>query len=125
MTSLVKNPEYHLNDVIIAAMMNKHKEEKKMILEKKVIEPWFMGETFMRGYKPYSYICRASLKAFFTNVPYRIFQYIVEEFYINLKILGKTLISPIKNVKIRIHRESFRRIFEILFLGTPYKPKKP
>lgn len=105
-------------DAILAAIVNKHEEDKKMIQEKKIIELWCMDETFMRAYKPYSHIFHASLRPFFTKAPNRIFPDLVQEFYTNLKIFGKTLTSSVKNVKIIINREFFGRMFKIRFLGT-------
>lgn len=61
-------------------MMNKHEKDKKMILENKIIEPWFLDKTFMRGYKPCSHIFQSSLRSFFIKAPDRIFPDLVKEF---------------------------------------------
>lgn len=104
-------------------MMNKHEEEKKMILEENIIEPGFMNKTIMRGHKPYSHICQASLTSFFTKESDIIFPNLVQEFNTNLNILGKTLTSSGKKVKIITDKERFGRTFEITFLGTSYNLK--
>lgn len=79
----------------------------------------------MNGYKPYSHICQASLRVFFTKVPNKIYLNVVKEFYSNLYMIGKTLTSSVKIVRIMIHIEQFSRMFEITFLGTSYKSERP
>lgn len=110
-------------NVIITKIMNKKEDYKKMILEKRILEPCLMEETFIRGYKTYSHICQAW--AFFINAPDRIFPDQVREFHTNLNIFGNTLTSYTKNATIMIHKECFGRIFKIPLLGTYYKSVRP
>lgn len=78
----------------------------------------------MRGYNPYSHTCQASLRSLFTNVPDKIYPNLVKEFYSNLHVVGKTLTLSVKNVRIMIHIERFGWIFEIPFIGTPYRSER-
>lgn len=82
MTSLSPRPKIppQKRDVILDAIVIKHEDDKKMIIENKIIQAWFMEETFTRGYKPYSHIYQASLRSFFTKTPDRIFLDLVQEF---------------------------------------------
>lgn len=96
-----------------------------MILENKILEPCFIEKTFMRGFKPYSHMCQASLRWFFIKTYDKIYPDLVREFYTNILNVGKPHISPVKNIKIVIHKECFGKIFELPFLGTSYKTKKP
>ena len=55
-----------------------------------------MDDTFIRGYKPYTHICQASLKEFFTKTFDEVYPKLVRELYIKLVVVGKPLITLLK-----------------------------
>lgn len=53
------------------------------------------------------------------------FPNLVIEFYSNLTIEGSSIKSIVKGIEIDIHRDQFKRIFELLFQGVSYTYEGP
>lgn len=76
-----------------------------------------MEPSLLGSYKLYTQICQATIRYIFTQVSDKSFPNLVIEFYVNLRIVGTSLRSLVRGVEIDIHKDNFRRIFELPFEG--------
>lgn len=124
-SSSLKSINTPRTDNFIAGLINQKQEEKMVILSKRVIQPWYLDPSLLKSYKPYNQICQASLKELFTTIPDRTFQTLVKEFYLNLRLEKSSLRTSVKGMEIPIHKDHFRRIFDLPSEGMTYTLEKP
>lgn len=96
-----------------------------MMINRRVIQPYFMEESFMRSHKPCIHIYQRSLREFFIKVHGRILPNLMKQVYSNLMIVGTSLKSTIKGVEINIHRDDFGKMFEFPIQGASYTYESP
>lgn len=93
-------------------LINQKQEEKLTILSRIVIQPWYLDPSLLKFHKLYHQI--------FLEIPDKILPKLVREFYLNLRVIGFSLITYMKGAKISIHNNHFVATFEVPYNGITY-----